>query len=114
MQMEAGPANLRHNEPPGWITLDIWALDNLISVEILFSNAFLNLVFCLVANNKSWVKLFSLNILIFILKVTPVWFLAADFVLSVPPTTSSNTVCWIALGSVSKAFYLLKSTAISL
>ena len=36
------------------------------------------------------------------------------FVLSSPPSTAWNTICWIALGSASKAFYLLKSTAIKL
>ena len=46
---------------------------------MLFSNAFLSLVFCRVVYNDSWGKLFPLNILIFILKVTPVWFSTADF-----------------------------------
>ena len=56
-----------------------WALDNFISVVLLFSNACLNLVFCLVVSNNSWGTLFQLNILISILKVTPVWILAVDF-----------------------------------
>ena len=37
------PADLLNNEPKNrlnWIILDIWALDNFISVYILFSNAF--------------------------------------------------------------------------
>ena len=41
-----GPANFLNNmlkNPPDWTILDIWALDNFISVDILFSNAFLNL-----------------------------------------------------------------------
>ena len=46
---------------------------------MLFSNACLNLVFCLVVNNNSGGTLFQLNILIFILKVTPVWILVVDF-----------------------------------
>ena len=86
-----GPANLLNNEPespPEWIILDIWALHNFISVDILFSVAFPYLVVCLVVNNNSWGKLFPLNILIFILKVTPVWFLAADF--SLPSCESDN------------------------
>ena len=37
-----------------------------------------------------------------------------NFVLSSPPATPWNTICWIALGSAPKAFCLLKSTAISL
>ena len=77
-----GPANLLNNEtknPPDWIILDIWALVNFISVYILFSNEFLNLVVSLVVNNNSWGKWFSLNILIIILNVALVWFLAADF-----------------------------------
>ena len=76
------PANLLNNEPknhPGWFILNIWALDNLISVDILLSFVFLNLVDCLVVNNNSWGKLFLLNILMFILKVAPVWFLTAVF-----------------------------------
>ena len=39
-----GSANLINNEPenpPDWIILDIWALESFISVDILFSNAFL-------------------------------------------------------------------------
>ena len=77
-----GPANLLNNKPknhPGWIILDICALDNFKSVDILFLNAFLNLVVCLVLSNNSWGKLFPWNILIFLLKVAPVWFLAALF-----------------------------------
>ena len=40
---------------------------NFISVDILFSIAFLNLVACLVVNNNSQGKLFPLNISIHIL-----------------------------------------------
>ena len=54
-------------------------MDLFILVDILFSNAVLNSVFCLVVNNNLWDELFPLNILIFILKFAPVWFLAADF-----------------------------------
>ena len=36
------------------------------------------------------------------------------FVSSSPPTTPWSTICWIALGSTSKAFCLLMSAAISL
>ena len=74
------PANLLKNEPknpPDWIILDIWDLDNFISVAILFSNTFLSLVFCLIVNNKSCGKFFLSEILIFILKVAPVCFLTA-------------------------------------
>ena len=45
-----GPSNLLSNEPknpPDWIILDIRALDTFTSVDILFSNAFLNFVFFL-------------------------------------------------------------------
>ena len=72
-----GPANLLSNEPknpPDWIILDIYVLGRSISVDILFSNAFVNFIFCLVVNNNSCVKLFPLNILIFILKLGPVYF----------------------------------------
>ena len=47
-----GPANLLNNElksPPDWIILDICVLDNFISVDILFSNAFLSLAFVLLS-----------------------------------------------------------------
>ena len=40
------PANLLNNDPenpPGWIVLEIWALESFISVEILLFNTFLNL-----------------------------------------------------------------------
>ena len=72
-----GPANLLSNKPknpPDWIILDIYVLDRFISVDILFSNTFLNFVFCLVVNNNSCVKWFPLNILIFVLKLSPVYF----------------------------------------
>ena len=52
-----GPANLLDNEPknyPDLIILDIWASDNFISADMLFSIAFLNLIVCLVVNNNSW------------------------------------------------------------
>ena len=48
-----GPANLLNNEPknsPDYIVLVIGALDNFISVDILFLNTFFNLVVCLVVN----------------------------------------------------------------
>ena len=41
------PLILLNNEPKNaedWIILDIWALDNFISVDILFPNAFFSLV----------------------------------------------------------------------
>ena len=50
------PANLLNNEPknpPDWIILDIWVLDNFISVDIIFSIALLNLVVCFVVKNNS-------------------------------------------------------------
>ena len=56
-----GPANLLNNEsknPTDWIILDIWASDNFISVDILLSITFLNLVICLVDNNNSWSNVF--------------------------------------------------------
>ena len=49
-----GPAILYNNapnKPPDWIVLAICVLDNFISVDILFSNTFLSLVFCFVVNN---------------------------------------------------------------
>ena len=42
-----GTANLLNNEPkhpPEGIILEIWALENFISVDMFFSTAFLNLV----------------------------------------------------------------------
>ena len=50
-----GPANLLNNEPQNhqdWIILEIWALERFIAVDILLSNAFLNLVFGLPVNNN--------------------------------------------------------------
>ena len=58
------PLILLNNEPKNaedWISLDIWALDNFISVDILFWTAFLNFVFCLVVNNNWCGKLFPLK-----------------------------------------------------
>ena len=49
------PATLLNNEPknpPDWIILDIWVLDNFISVDIIFSIALLNLVVCFVVKNN--------------------------------------------------------------
>ena len=49
------PANLLNNDPknlPDWIILEIWALENFKSVEILLK-AFLSFVFYLVVNNNS-------------------------------------------------------------
>ena len=49
------PANLLNSEPknpPNRTILDISTLDNFISVDRLFSNIFLNFVFCLVFNNN--------------------------------------------------------------
>ena len=51
-------------------------------------------------------KKFSLDYLIIVFSLV--------FVLLSPPAISGNTISWIALGSVSKAFCLLKSTAIIL
>ena len=48
------PANLLNyepNGPPKWIILDIWALITFISVDVLFSNTFLSLVFFFINNN---------------------------------------------------------------
>ena len=56
-----GPTNLLNNEPknlPDWIILDICVLDNFRSADMLFSKAFLSLVFCLVVNNISCVNYF--------------------------------------------------------
>ena len=56
-----GPANLLNNEPKNrldWIILGTYILDNFISVDILFSIAFLNLVVCLAVNNNSWGNFF--------------------------------------------------------
>ena len=75
------PVILLNNEsknPPNWIILDFCVVGS--SINWIFSlNAFLSLVFCLGVNDNSWGKLFRLNILIFILKVAPVWFLTAVF-----------------------------------
>ena len=67
-----GPANLLNNKPkypPDEIILDIWVLENFISVDLFFSTAFLNLVVWLVVNNNSWGKFFPLSISILIPKV---------------------------------------------
>ena len=43
-----GPANLLKNDPknpPNWITLEIWTLESVKSVEILLLNAFLGSIF---------------------------------------------------------------------
>ena len=51
-----GPVVLVNNAPKNpliEIILDIFVLDNFISVDVLFSNGFLSLVFCLIVNNNS-------------------------------------------------------------
>ena len=75
-----GPANLLSNEPKKSSRLNYFRYLSSrqlhISWHILFSNAFLNFVFCLIVNNNSPDKLFPLDILIhFDIQVTPVWFL---------------------------------------
>ena len=50
-----GPGNLLNKNaknPADWIILDIWALENFISADTLFSIAFLSFGFCLVVNNN--------------------------------------------------------------
>ena len=77
-----GSAILINNEPKNprdWIILDIWTLENSISAEILFLNAYLNFFFCFVVDYNSWIKLLPLKNLIFILKVISVWILAVNF-----------------------------------
>ena len=82
-----GPANLLNNEPknpPDWISLEMWALESFISVDILLLKAFLSFVFCLVVSslvvsNNSWGRSFPSNIFELILKVVPVLFLTAVF-----------------------------------
>ena len=77
-----GPATRLNNLPKNpldWIILNNRALDNFISVDISFSNAFFNFVFRLVLSDNLWGKLFLLNILICILKVRPCLYLTADF-----------------------------------
>ena len=161
-----GPANLRNNDPKNpldWTILEMWALQNFKSVDILLLNALLSFVFCLVVSNNSCGRSFPSNIYKLIHRVVPVLFLTAvfslfscvsvnfaftllystictnyktlavhfakssiasfgcsrivDSLIFVPsslPTTPWNTTCWIDLGSASKAFCLLKSTAINL
>ena len=78
----SGPASLLNNDPknpPDWIILEIWALESFMSIDILLLNAFLSFAFCLVVNNNSWGRSFSLNILKLILRVVPVFFLTAVF-----------------------------------
>ena len=65
--------------PPDWIISEIWALENFKSVDILFLNAFLSFVFCVVVNNNSYGKSFSANIFKLILRVIPVLSLTAVF-----------------------------------
>ena len=57
----------------------MWALESFKSVDMLLLKAILTFVFCLVVNNNSCGKLFSLNIFKFILKVGPVLFLTAVY-----------------------------------
>ena len=51
-----GTANLLNNDdpknPPDWIILKFWALENFKSVDILLLNAFLSFVFYLVVSNS--------------------------------------------------------------
>ena len=71
-----------NNESKKHSDWNIWAictLDNLISADILFLKAVPNCVYLDFVNNSSRGKLFPLKILVFILKVTPVWFLTAVF-----------------------------------
>ena len=46
----------QRKKPSVWIILDIWALQNFISVDILLAKAFLFLVVYLVARNNSCVN----------------------------------------------------------
>ena len=51
-----GPAILLNSErrnPPHWVILDIWTLESFTSADILFSKAFLKLVFFVFVNNNS-------------------------------------------------------------
>ena len=60
-----GPANLLNNDPknpPDWIMLDIWTLESCISVDMLFSNAFLNFLFRLTVSNNSWGESFPAEV----------------------------------------------------
>ena len=50
--------NNEPKDPPDWLILDIWVLENFISVEILFSSAFHSLFFGIVVNNNSWGNFF--------------------------------------------------------
>ena len=77
-----GPANLLNNDPtnpPDGIILDIWALESFKSGDILLLKAFLSFGFCLVVNNNSCGKLFTLTLFKLILRVVPVLFLTAVF-----------------------------------
>ena len=77
-----GPANLPNNDlknSPDWIILEVWALENFKSVDILLLSAFLSFVFCLIVSNNSCGKLFPSNILKLILRVVPVLSLTAVF-----------------------------------
>ena len=71
--------NNEPKNPPRWIILEIWTSESFISVDILLSNAFLNVFLYLVVSNSSWGKLFPSNLLKLILKVVAALFLTAAF-----------------------------------
>ena len=77
-----GPAKLLNKDPknpPDWIILLIYALENYKPADILLFKAFLNFVFCLLVNNNSCGKLFPWSIFKLILKVVPVLSFTAFF-----------------------------------
>ena len=80
-----------------------WVSDNL-TFTLLYSTIYINYKTFVVPFANSSIVSFDCSRIVYSL----------IFVLLVPPTTPWNTICWIALGSASKAFCLLKSTAISL
>ena len=45
--------NNASENPPDYIILDIWVLDSFMSVDILFSNGFVSLVFYLIVNDNT-------------------------------------------------------------
>ena len=71
--------NQEPTDSPDWISLDVWALLNFISVNTLLARAFLISVVCLIFRNNSCGNSFSSKLFLFNLNIVPVLFSAKDF-----------------------------------
>ena len=92
-------------------------------VPVLFLTVFF-IFFSLVSDNLTYTLLYSTiynNYRTFIVRFANSSIVSFDFLRIVwslifvffcPPTIQWNTICWVALGSASKSFCLLKSTAV--